>query len=220
MLRTKLSQRTLPRYSRGEEIMNMLTHVAGGVFAMAALVLCLLKAKSPPALFGAAVYGASMLILYVISSVYHGLKPTTAKKVFQVLDHCAVYVLIAGTYTPILLVKFVPAAPAVGWGLLTAQWGLCALSMTLTAIDLKRFRVISMIAYILMGWCIIFFLPLTLSILGQPAFMLLLWGGIAYTLGAIIYGIGVHVPWMHSVFHLFVLAGSVFQFLSVYLYVL
>ena len=220
MKRTPLSQRSLPRYSRGEEIMNMVTHIVGGALGIAVLALCPWKARTPAALVGVLIYGICMTALYAMSSIYHGLRPGTAKKVMQVLDHCTIYFLIAGTYTPIMLSAFLPRYPGIGWGLLLMEWGLTALSVTLTAIDLKKYNVFSMICYIFMGWGIIFFLPQAMEVLTRPGFLLLLWGGIAYTLGAVLYGIGSKMPWMHSVFHIFVVLGSGLQFLAIYLYAL
>ena len=219
MKRTKLSQRALPRYSGSEEVANMITHIIGGAVAICVLVLCILKAKGLPALLGCLIYGCSMLLVYTISSVYHGLRPGTGKKVLQVLDHCAIYFLIAGTYTPIMLCGFVPSYPWIGWGVLAAQWVLLSLAVTLTAIDLKKYKAFSMVCYILMGWGIIFFLPQALEVLGD-AFTLILAGGITYTIGAILFGIGAKKAWFHTAFHIFVLAGSILQFLGIYLYIL
>ena len=220
MKRIKLSDRHLPDYTAGEEIMNMVTHIAGGALGLVALVLCLGRADSLLSVVGCSIYGASIVMLYTVSSVYHGLRHEMAKKVLQVLDHCTIYFLIAGTYTPILLSVFVPTYPAIGWGLLAAEWILAALAATLTAIDLKKYTVFSMICYIGMGWGIIFFLPQTVAVMTQPGFALLLSGGIAYTVGAILYGIGAKMHWMHSVFHIFVVLGSFLQFLAIYLYAL
>lgn len=221
--RIKLADRILPRYSKGEEVMNMVTHTVGGGLGILVLLLCMAKAGFHgrwPALLSAIIYGASMIALYTISSVYHGLHPNTGKKVLQVLDHCTIYVLIAGTYTPIAVCTFIPGHPVLGFGLLILEWGLGALAITLTAIDLKKYNVFSMICYIGMGWAILPFLKLTRELLTPPGFILLLSGGIAYTIGAILYGIGSKVRWMHSVFHIFVVLGSILQFLSIYLYVL
>ena len=223
MKRTKLSDRRLPDYTKGEEIMNMVTHITGGALGILALVLCVIKSAlrgSAMAVAASAVYGGAMLALYTMSSVYHGLHPSTGKKVMQVIDHCTIYFLIAGTYTPIVLCSIRPLYPALGWGLFAAEWILAATAATLTAIDLKQYSVFSMICYIGMGWGIIFFLPQTLNALGRPGFTLLLLGGIAYTIGAVLYGIGSKKRWMHSVFHIFVVLGSLFQFLAIYLYAL
>ncbi len=221
--RIKLKDRLLPDYTHGEEIMNMVVHIVGGVLGILVLGLCMEKAidlSNTKALVGSIIYGLTMIALYAISSVYHGLRPSTAKKVMQILDHCAIYFLICGTYTPILLISFVPVYPALGWGLLVAQWALAFLAAALTAIDLKKYNVFSMICYILMGWAIIFFLPQALWVLSRPGFLLLLAGGIVYSVGAVLYGIGSKVRWMHSIFHIFVVAGSLLQFLAIFIYAL
>ena len=221
--RIKLRDRHLPDYSKGEEIMNMVTHIVGGGLGIIALVLCVIRASlrgNTLGGIGSALYGSTMIALYAVSSVYHGLRPSTGKKVMQVIDHCTIYFLICGTYTPILLSRFVPAYPFIGWGLLTAEWALAFTAGTLTAIDLKKYNVLSMICYITMGWGIIFFLPLAIELLTEPGFLLLLSGGIAYTAGAVLYGIGAKKPWFHSVFHIFVVLGSLLQALAIFLYAL
>ena len=220
MKRIKLSQRQLPDYTRGEEIMNMVTHIAGGGVALAALLGCLLRARGPWEIAGTLIYSISMTCLYAMSSIYHGLLPSMGKKVLQVLDHCTIYFLIAGTYTPIALCALRPVYPVLGWGILAAQWGLAALAVTLTAIDLKKYNVFSMICYIGMGWMILPFIGQTRQVLTDPGFFWLLAGGIAYTLGAILYGIGSKKRWFHSVFHIFVVLGSALQLVSILFYVL
>ena len=203
--------------------MNMLTHIVGGALGIVVCVLCVIRsvlAGSVLSVVGSAVYGGTMITLYAISSVYHALVPCTGKKVMQVLDHCAIYFLISGTYTPILLTAFVPVYPTIGWGLLVFQWGLTALAVTLTAIDLHRYRIVSMVCYILMGWSILFFLPQTLQLIGKAGFGFLLTGGITYTIGAILYGIGAKRRWFHCIFHIFVVLGSFFQFVAIYFYIL
>lgn len=221
--RTKLSDRTLPNYCKGEEIMNMVTHIVGGGLGVIALVLCVLKAAFANNILGvvcASIYGICMIALYTVSSVYHGLRPGTGKKVMQIIDHCTIYFLIAGTYTPIVLCSIRPLYPILGWLLLAAEWTLAILATTLTAIDLKKYNVFSMICYIGMGWAIILFLPQAKAAMGATGFWLTFYGGIAYTIGAILYGIGAKKPWMHSVFHIFVVLGSLLQFLAIILYVL
>lgn len=222
MTRTKLRDRILPSYTKGEEIFNMVSHIVGAAFAIAALVLCVVVA----ALYGngwgvasGAVYGSTMILLYTMSSLYHGLRPEMAKKVFQVIDHCSIFLLIAGTYTPITLCSLRPAYPVTAWIIFGAVWGLAALGITLNAIDLKGFRVFSMICYLGMGWCIVFALKATLACLPLPGLWLLLAGGIFYTVGAVLYGLGKKKRYMHAVFHLFVLAGSILHFLLILIYV-
>ena len=221
MKRTKLRERLLPDYTCGEEVMNMVTHIVGGGIGVIAMLLCLWRAWGDPmAVVGSVIYGFTMIALYSVSSVYHGLHANMGKKVMQVIDHCTIYFLIAGTYTPILLVSFVPVYPLIGWGLLAAQWALAALACTLTAIDLKKYNAFSMICYIAMGWGILLFLPQAMQVLGAEGFYVLLSGGIAYTIGAVLYGIGSKKRWFHSVFHIFVVLGSLLQFLAILLYVL
>ena len=220
MKRTKLKDRLLPVYSRGEEIMNMVTHIVGGGLAILGCILCIWKAAGHTGadLAGAIVYCLSMIGVYTMSSVYHGLRTDISKKVMQVLDHCAIYFLIAGTYTPIMVTGFLSVFPVIGWGLLIMQWALAALAVTLTAIDLKKYKAFSMVCYICMGWGIILFMKQAMIVMSSPGFYWLLAGGIAYTIGAILFGLGKKLPWMHSVFHIFVVLGSLFQYLAIVLY--
>lgn len=221
MKRTKLRDRVLPDYTRGEELMNTITHIVGIALAVAALVLCVVFAALRHNTYGivsSAVYGASMIALYTVSSVYHGMQPGMGKKVMQVVDHCTIYFLIAGTYTVMSLSALRPEYPAIGWGLFAFEWTMAIIATVLTAIDLRKYNVLSMICYIGLGWAILPFMRQTYRVLTLPGFLLLLSGGIAYTLGAVLYGIGAKKRWMHSVFHIFVVLGSVLQFFSVLLY--
>lgn len=223
MNRTKLTQRVLPQYSPGEEVMNMVTHIVGGSLSVIGLILCILQAASHCNSLGilcGCIYGASMVVLYSMSSIYHGLPPGTAKKVMQVIDHCSIYFLIAGTYTPIALCSVAPVYPTIGWGLLLTEWILALAAATLTAIDLHNYRVFSMVCYIAMGWGIIFFLPQTLEVLTPGGFWTLFAGGIAYTIGAVLFGLGKKHKWMHSIFHILVVVGSLLQLITILFFVL
>ena len=218
--RTPLQNRPLPDYTRGEELTNTLTHACGAVLGLVVLVLCLLQSRTLAQVAGSLVYGITMTALYVISSVYHGMRPSTAKKVMQVVDHCAIYFLIAGTYTPIMLCSLRPVHPAWAWSLLGVVWGIAALAITLNAIDLKKFAVFSMICYIGMGWCVIAGIKPVLEVLPSGALWLLVLGGVVYTLGAVAYGLGKKKRYMHSLFHICCLGGSVLQALCIIFYVL
>jgi hemolysin III len=222
--RTPLSRRTLPDYTRGEEIFNMTSHIVGGALGIAALVLCVVVAAMHQTVIGVvsgAVYGASLIILYTMSSIYHGLPPKAyAKRVFQVIDHCSIFVLIAGTYTPIALVAFMSHSAWLGWGIFGIMWGVAALGIALNAVDIAKFSKVSMVCYLGMGWCVVLTARLLPGLLGWGGVALLLSGGAAYTLGAVLYGLGKRRRYFHSVFHLFVLAGSVLHFLCVVLYIL
>lgn len=220
MKRIPLSQRPLPVYSRGEEIMNMVTHIVGGAMGLIALPLCLMKAGDTLDRAGSIVYCLCLIVLYTMSSVYHGLRPGMGKQVMRIIDHCTIYLLIAGSYTAVLLCGLRRADPKLTWWLLGLEWGLTALAVTLTAIDLKRYSVFSMCCYIGMGWAVIPFWRQAMAALEPTGFWLLLSGGVAYTLGAVLYGVGKKRKWMHSVFHIFVVLGSLLQFLCVYFYAL
>lgn len=217
--RTKLADRALPVYSVGEEIANTLTHSVGGVLGIVALILCLTKAivdRGAAEITGAALYGGCLVALYCTSSVYHGLRPGTAKKVMQILDHCAIYFLIAGSYSIVCLGAIRREFPAVCWMVLSMEWMLCAVATVLTAIDLKRYQIFSMICYIGMGWAIIPMAAMIFRIMTPVGFWLLLGGGISYTIGAVLFCM--NKKWMHSVFHVFVVLGSVLQFFAFYWY--
>lgn len=219
--RIRLCDRVLPDYTFAEELTNTLTHAIGGLGGIAALVLCVIKAATyhgPTEIAAAAIYGSCLIILYSISSIYHAWKPSMTKKVLQILDHCAIYFLIAGSYTIISLGAIRRASPALGWGIFAMEWVLCAIATSLTAIDLHKYRVFSMICYIGMGWAVLPFMKILWQILSPTGFYLLLFGGISYTIGAVLYSIGSKVRWMHSIFHILVVLGSVLHFLAFYFY--
>ncbi|MBE6734743.1 MAG: hemolysin III family protein [Ruminococcaceae bacterium] len=221
--RTKLKDRILPDYTRGEEIFNMVSHIVAGGFGVIALVLCVLRSalySDVWAVVSSAIYGASLIILYTMSSVYHGLVPETAKKVMQVLDHCTIYFLIGGTYTPIVLCAIRKVSPAWAWTLFGIVWGLAAIGIVFAAIDHKKYGKFSMTCYIGMGWCVVIAAKVTLKAVPLMGLLWLLLGGIAYTIGAVIYGIGKKHRYMHSVFHIFCLLGSIFQFVCIFFYVI
>lgn len=223
MNRTKLNDRLLPTYTKGEEIFNMVSHICGGALGITATALCVVFSavhKDAYAVVSSAVFGFTMILLYTMSSIYHGLRPNKAKKIFQIIDHCAIYLLIAGTYTPFSLCTLREYRTALGWSIFGIIWGLAVLGIVLNAIDLKSFRVISMILYIGMGWCVIFTVKIIYEALGAGGFILLLAGGISYTIGAALYGLGKNHRYMHSVFHLFVVLGSLLHFLCILLYVI
>lgn len=223
MTRTKIADRALPNYTRGEEIFNMVSHIVGGGIGVIVTVLCVTLAamhQNAWAVVGCVIYGISMITLYTCSSVYHGLRHPTAKKVMQVLDHCTIYFLICGTYTPILLTAIREVSPIWAWTIFGLVWGLAAMATTFTAIDLKKYSTLSMACYIGMGWCIIIAWDVTVRAIAAPGLWLLIAGGVAYTVGAVLYGIGKKHRYMHSVFHLFVVLGSILQFLCIFFYVI
>ena len=185
MQRTKLKDRILPIYSKGEEIFNMTSHIVGAVLGIVATTLCVIFAAVHHNGYGVvsgAIYGVTMIILYTMSSIYHGLSPKKySKKVFQVLDHCSIFLLIAGSYTPFALCSFREYNTALGWTIFGVIWAMAILGITLNSIDIKKFKIFSMICYLGMGWCIVFTANLLPKLLGNVGLGLLLAGGIAYS---------------------------------------
>ena len=221
--RTRLADRALPDYTRGEEIFNMVSHIVGGALGVSYLVLCVIVAaihRNPWGIVGSAVYGASVISLFTMSSVYHGVSPSYTKKVMQVIDHCTIYFMIGGTYTPIALCTIREINPALGWSIFGIIWGIAALAVTLTAIDLNRFRIFSMICYIGMGWCIVLTAGPVFRSLGVSGTVFLIGGGVLYTVGAILYSLGKKKRYIHSLFHIFVVLASIMHFFCILLYVI
>lgn len=211
---------SIPKYSLSEELLNSISHGVGAIFGIVATVLCLVKAANsgdPWRIVSSAIFGVTVLLLYLMSCLYHALKVNKAKRVFRVIDHCTIFLLIAGTYTPFTLVTL---RGTIGWWLFGIVWGMAILGITLNAVNLKKFSRVSVACYLVMGWAILAaFQPLA-EALAPGGISLLIWGGVAYTVGAILYGIGAKVKYFHSVFHFFCLAGTVLHFFAVYLYVL
>ena len=224
MKRTKLDDRILPTYTKGEEIFNMVSHIVGGAIGIAILTLCIIFAaihKNGYALASGIVYGVSLILLYTMSSIYHGLKAgSKAKKVFQIIDHCSIFLLIAGTYTPFALCTLREYDVVLGWVIFGIVWGLAILGIVLNSIDIKKHKVFSMICYLVMGWCIIFRIDVIFRSLELTGFLLFLVGGISYTIGAFLYGVGKKRKWMHSIFHIFCIIATIMQALCVLLYVM
>lgn len=222
MKRTKLCDRVLPQYTKGEEIFNMTSHIVGAVLGVVATVLCIVMSaihKNVYGIIGGAIYGFTMTLLYVISSVYHGLNANRkSKKVLQILDHCSIFILIAGSYTPITLCNIMSINSRSAWWIFGIIWGATIIGIILNSIDLQSTKIFSMICYLLMGWCIVFKFNILLQGMERNGIILLVAGGIAYTIGAIFYGLGKKKKYFHSIFHLFIVLGSLLQFLCILLY--
>lgn len=213
----------LPGFSKGEELFSAISHIIGGGLGIAALVLCIViaaKNGTPLGILSMLVYGISLIVMYAMSSIYHFLNINCAKAVFRILDHCTIFVLIAGTYTPFCLITL--RGTPQGIGILIFVWSLAILGVTFNAINMHWFAVklFSQISYIFMGWCILFAFDLLILKLSFMGILLLLLGGISYTVGALFFAFGRKIKYMHPLFHLFVLMGTIFQFFSIILYVL
>ncbi len=213
----------IPQYTKGEEIFNMVSHIVGGAMGVAVAVLCIVAAAkhhNAYAVVSASIFGGMMIVLYCMSSIYHGLNPNLkAKKVFRVLDHCTIFFLIAGTYTPVALCPLREYNTALGWTYFGIVWGLATLGVIFTAVNLEKYKVLGMVLYVSLGWCIAPVIKIVISEIGTGGFVFLLLGGISYTIGAVLYGIGKKKKYMHSVFHIFIIIGSLLHFFCILFYV-
>ena len=210
---------TIPKYTLGEELINSISHGIGVLLGITALVLTVVfsaRNHNTIGIVSSCIYGSTMIIMYLISCLYHALSPRLkAKKVFRILDHCDIYLFIAGCYTPYCLSLI---GGTTGWIIFGIIWASAIIGVLLNAINLEKFQIPSTLMYLIMGWMIIFSYNSISSLLPKPGLILLISGGIAYTIGAILYAIGSKRKYFHSVFHFFVLAGSTLQFFSILLY--
>lgn len=204
-------------YTKGEEIFNAVSHIVGGAMGLAFwIVLALLAAPDAAALLGVSLFGAGVVILYTMSALYHFLPDGRAKGVFRVFDHCTIYLLIAGTYSPFSLVAL---DGTVGWIVFGVQWACAAAGITMNAIAMnnKVVKGISMALYFVEGWMALALFPLLVKTMSAASLLFLLGGGIAYTAGIVFFALGRKVRWFHSVWHIFDLAGTALQFVSILL---
>ncbi|MCD7729196.1 MAG: hemolysin III family protein [Clostridia bacterium] len=218
-LKAKLRAENQPKYTLGEDLFNSISHGLGALFGIFALIFgCITVSYNPAGYKYAAIiiYALSITILYVMSCLYHAFPQGKAKRVFRIFDHCTIFLLIAGTYAPYCLITF--HGTVLGYVLFGIQWGVAAVGITFNAINMywKAVKIISMAGYFVMGWCVIFALPMLLKLLNVTSLIFLLLGGVVYTLGIIFYGVGSKKKYFHSIWHIFVLAGTVLQFISVY----
>jgi len=210
---------SIPHYTANEEIFNIFTHAAGSGAAIVGLVLLCIKALSSGNklhLVSSLIYGISLIILYTTSALYHAHQNPKYRSILRVCDHSTIFVLIAGTYTPYMLSGLHSVAGII---ICSALWLLTILGIVLNYISLERFKKLSMVLYIAMGWCIILVIKPVVDMLGFGGTALLFVGGIAYTGGIVFYNMK-NIQYMHSIWHMFVLTGSVLQYLSIYYYVI
>lgn len=210
--------RPAPEYTKGEEIFNAVSHIVGGALGLAALITLLIFAY-PNAGYMASVaaFGVSVIVLYTMSALYHFLPRGGGKRVFRIFDHCTIFLLIAGTYTPFCVIAL--GLSTLGIIIIVIEWALAVLGITGNAIAMhnKVIKGISMAFYCIMGWLILIAFGELLQKLTVAEFALLLAGGLAYTLGIIFYALGKKIKYFHSVWHLFDVAGTALQFASLLL---
>lgn len=207
----------IPNYSLSEELINSITHGIGALLSIAALVLCIVNSNSTIAVVTSSIYGSILIMLYIISCIYHALSPKIkGKKVLRIIDHCNVHALVFGTYFPIAIcgIKGIPGI------IIACIIGILSiLGIVFSAIDVDKYSTVSVICHLLSGWSAVLFYKPLIQNLGMNGFLLIILGGIMYTLGSILYMIGAKRKYFHSVFHIFCLFGSFLHFMCIYLYV-
>ena len=221
----RLKSRKLPSYSRGEEIANMVTHIAGAAFAIVSLLLCVIFSawsKNIPGIISGLIYGISMTVVYVVSSVYHGLDEQAAfigKRVMQVIDHCDIYGLIVGTFSPIVLCGLIKTNPVLAWTSYGIVLITSVIGIVFTAIDFHKFKAVSYGLYFVSGWSVLMTVKVMYETFSLSFIVLLICGGAVYSLGMIFFVLETkHHRYCHSIFHLFIIGGSVLQFIPIFKY--
>lgn len=215
-------ERPFPDYTPTEEKLNAWSHLFGVLCAVVMMALAVRISLGKPSIYMvcSVVYVSSVLLTMLVSGIYHGLPKGKAKQVMRVVDHCDIFVTIAGTYTPITLLGICSVNPVMGWSVFAVEWGLALIGIVLNSIDLKRYAAFSMTCYLGMGWCVIISLWPTIQAMTLAGFLWIIAGGVAFTIGAVLYLVGKTKRYRHFLFHIFVLLGLILQFVGVYGYLL
>lgn len=219
---SRLDSIKLVDYSRKEDWVNSITHIIGAVFALVVTILCVARGitlNRVDYVLLSLIYGLTMLSVFVCSSVYHGLRPNNAKKVMRVVDHAMINFMIVGTITPYMVLAVAPLNPIMGWTLLIACWVAAITAVVITFTLFNKTKVIQMVLYMVIGWSSFMTVFVLWKHFSKDAIFLMVSGGIAYTIGAILYGIGRKKKYIHAVFHIFIILGAFLHFLGLYLYV-
>ncbi|MCX7615479.1 MAG: hemolysin III family protein [Clostridiales bacterium] len=206
-------------YSVSEEIANSITHGLGALLSIAGTIILILVSVFQQDIWkivSSSIYGGSLILLFTMSSLYHALTNKKAKQIFRIFDHSSIYILIAGTYTPLTLVTL---RGPIGWTIFSIVWGTAFLGITLNSISIERFKKISMFCYLASGWCIIVMIMPMIRAMAHGGLLLLFLGGIMYTGGVLFYK-KKEIQYMHSIWHIFVLAGSVLHYFCILFYVI
>lgn len=201
-----------------EEKLNAITHGIGAVLGLVALIIMVIweTKKTEYSLFSVVVYGLSIIILFTASTLYHSVTDEKKKHYFRIVDHVSIYLLIAGTYTPVLLITL---EQSLGWTLFYTVWGIAAFGVVLKLFFTGRFNFFSTLLYLVMGWLIVFDFATLSSIMEPNGIVLLMAGGLSYTVGIVFYAIE-KIPYNHVIWHLFVLGGAICHFFMILLYVI
>lgn len=210
------------KYSLAEEIANAITHGIGTLLSAAALALLVVYA----CFFGDvwhivsfSIYGATLVILYLASTLYHSIQNDKAKKILKIFDHASIYLLIAGTYTPVTLIALRSQNGILAWTIFGIIWGFALVGIILKAFFTGRFKLISTLCYLIMGWIIVIAMNPLVHAVSTSAITWFVIGGLSYTVGAVFYMIK-KIPFNHAIFHLFVLGGSICHFFAILFYFL
>lgn len=208
----------IPNYTLGEELFNSISHGIGAALAVAALVLMVVKAHNPLPETTVSLFGATMIILYTMSCIYHALSPNLeGKKVLRVIDHCNVFLLVFGTYIPVSLLG---VGGAKGWILFGVIGAFTIIGIVFTAINVDKYKVIATICHVINGWSILIGIQELINNAGHEGLLFMILGGVMYTIGSVLYGLGSKKKYMHCIFHVFCLLGTFFHFWSIYMYLI
>ncbi len=208
----------IPNYTLGEELFNSISHGIGAALAVAALVLMVVKAHNPLPETTVSLFGATMIILYTMSCIYHALSPNLeGKKVLRVIDHCNVFLLVFGTYIPVSLLG---VGGAKGWILFGVIGAFTIIGIVFTAINVDKYKVIATICHVINGWSILIGILELINNAGHEGLLFMILGGVMYTIGSVLYGLGSKKKYMHCIFHVFCLLGTFFHFWSIYMYLI
>ena len=215
----RAKQHGLPQYTFGEELLNSISHGFGAVASLVGMIFLILKAQSGRDIASVIIFSASSIALYTVSCVYHGMHVSAAKKYLRIADHCSIFLMIGGCYTPFIFMILE------GWvqiAVLIGIWATGIVGITLNLIDLKRFSKWSMACYIIMGWFAVAVIPVLIRKLERNALVLLFAGGLCYTVGAVVYGLGKKLKWpyVHTFYHFLILAGTALHYAMVYVYMI
>ena len=218
MAKITKSKNNLPEYSLAEELVNAISHGVGASLSIAALVVCIVRSHSALGIVSSCLYGSMMILLYIFSCLYHSLSPNIrGKKVLRVIDHDNVFLMEAGTYMPIALALFVGNGQvALGWTVFGVVWAITILAVILTSINVDKYQNIGVVCNLILGWGSLLTLPALLPLVGGAGLLMLILGGVTYSVGALWYRIGAKIKWMHTVFHFYVLVASIFHFIFIF----
>ena len=220
--RAKKTKDGFPVYSSGEELFNTISHAFGILMGIGMLIISILYHHTEMGMYGGIVFGISMIILYLASSVYHGTSAGNVKekKIFRVLDHCSIFILVAGTCSPFVLNLINNQSADAEWAFYALFWLFAIGGITLLCVDMKKYKSVAIIMYVLMGVVLMFRIDSFIQFIGETGTWLLLAGGVVYLIGLLFYGLGTRRKWMHSVFHVLCLVGSVLHCICITIFVI